>query len=173
MRGLSLTQPWASLMALDEKRYETRDWPTQVRGELAIVASKGFPRDERELCHEYPFDEVLAEHGITIVGLTPSKPNQLPLGVVLAVVELVDCIPTRPDGRPRLSRRPETAPARHEEDFGNYAPERYAFITRNLRRLHEPVPVERVEGGIVKPGGALGFYGLSPACEAAVRERLP
>ena len=35
MRALSLTQPWASLMAWDEKRYETRDWPARERGWIA------------------------------------------------------------------------------------------------------------------------------------------
>lgn len=173
MEALSLTQPWATLMAIGAKRYETRDWRTTRRGDIAIAASKGFPRDERELCQEDPFCTVLAEAGITIIGLTPSKPNQLPLGMVVCVVEIVDCIATNPEGvERRLSRRPLVDPAPHEQDFGNYAPDRQVFITTNLRRLRHPVPVERFEGSVVKPGGALGFYTLSNACEAAVRAEL-
>jgi hypothetical protein len=39
MRAISLDEPWASLMALDLKRIETRGRPTNVRGELAIHAT--------------------------------------------------------------------------------------------------------------------------------------
>lgn len=181
MRALSLTQPRASLMAFDEKRIETRDWSTSVRGDVAIVASKGFPRAARELCHREPFITVLRDHGITIVGLTPSKPNQLPLSVVVCVVELFACHPTAElAGRIAMAAGgAPPAPALHELDFGNYDPidrdtgrPRFGLLTRNLRVLQRPVPVERLEGGVAKPGGALGFYQLSPACEAAVLEQL-
>ena len=30
MRALTLSQPWASLVALQHKRYETRSWPIRV-----------------------------------------------------------------------------------------------------------------------------------------------
>ncbi len=173
MRAISLTQPWASLMAWDAKRYETRDWSTSMRGEIAIVASKGFPRECREICHTQPFAAVLNAHGVQIVSTKPSGPTQLPLGHVLAVVELDECIATAPEGsEKRLSRSPIETPAAHELAFGNYGPGRFALITRGVRALPHPVPVERIERGVVKPGGALGFYELSPACERAVREQL-
>lgn len=51
MKTISLTQPWASLMALDVKRVETRgkDFTGGYRGPVAIHASKNFPMDCREL----------------------------------------------------------------------------------------------------------------------------
>lgn len=41
MKGLSLTQPWATLVAIGAKRIETRIWATSYRGPLAIHAAKG------------------------------------------------------------------------------------------------------------------------------------
>lgn len=40
MKALSLTQPWASLVAVGAKRIETRSWRTSYRGPLAIHAAK-------------------------------------------------------------------------------------------------------------------------------------
>lgn len=39
MKALTLWQPWASLVALGEKKIETRTWSTTYRGTLAIHAS--------------------------------------------------------------------------------------------------------------------------------------
>ena len=40
MKALSLTQPWASLVADGRKTTETRSWLTHYRGPLAIHATK-------------------------------------------------------------------------------------------------------------------------------------
>ncbi len=44
IRGLTLTKPWATLVALGHKRIETRSWSTVYRGPIAIHAAKGLPR---------------------------------------------------------------------------------------------------------------------------------
>ncbi len=41
MRTLTLTQPWATLVALGAKTIETRSWQTSYRGPLAIHAGQG------------------------------------------------------------------------------------------------------------------------------------
>lgn len=41
MRGLTLHQPWATLIARGAKHYETRSWSTRYRGPLAIHAGAG------------------------------------------------------------------------------------------------------------------------------------
>src|SRR5690349_2810871 len=66
IRGLSLWEPWAFLMAVDEKRFETRSWATPYRGTVAIHASKNL--DELELCLTDPFCDALKRHGIQKVG---------------------------------------------------------------------------------------------------------
>jgi activating signal cointegrator 1 len=48
MKAITLTQPWATLVAIGAKRIETRSWPTNYRGPLAIHAAKGFPKWAKE-----------------------------------------------------------------------------------------------------------------------------
>jgi len=50
-RAISLTQPWATLMAIDKKRVETRNWRVNFRGWVAIHAAKAFPMECRALCY--------------------------------------------------------------------------------------------------------------------------
>jgi activating signal cointegrator 1 len=59
MKALSLTQPWATLVAIGAKCIETRTWHTFYTGTVAIHASKGFPRDARVRCGQPPFIEHL------------------------------------------------------------------------------------------------------------------
>ena len=77
MKALTLTQPWASLIALRKKRFETRSWGTAYRGKLAIHAAKGFPK------HCQDFAARCRETGIALR-------DPLPLGEVICTVELVD-----------------------------------------------------------------------------------
>lgn len=36
MKALTVTEPWATLIAIGAKRIETRSWPTEYRGPVAI-----------------------------------------------------------------------------------------------------------------------------------------
>jgi hypothetical protein len=40
MKAISLTQPWASMIASSQKTIETRTWSTNYRGDLLICSSK-------------------------------------------------------------------------------------------------------------------------------------
>ena len=60
MKALSITQPWATLIAIGAKTIETRSWSTLYRGDLAIHAAKGFPRYARETLFEEAFRVPLA-----------------------------------------------------------------------------------------------------------------
>lgn len=103
MKALSVRQPWASMIASGEKTIETRVWSTEYRGPLLICATK--------------------------------KPviDELPVGIALCIVELVDC-------------RPMT-----EEDQVKACCEIYpraqSFVLDHLRSV-EPFPVK----------GQLGFF---------------
>lgn len=140
MRTLSLTQPWASLVALGEKKIETRSWPTPWRGLLAIHAAKTFPQDARELTFQWPFRMVLPKHDLYW--------SDLPLGAVIAVVSLTHVYrigspgdaPSN-DGRPRPGSLldPATLSAQ-ERAFGNYTPGRYAWVFGDVLKLPEPIP---------------------------------
>lgn len=130
-RAISLTQPWATLMAIDEKRVETRSWRVNYRGWVAIHAAKTFPNECRALCYRLPFARALSEF---------NKPEDLPVGQVLAVTEIVDCQPTREHGKYCMLH--------DERDFGDYSDGRFFIITRGVRRLKQPIAMR----------GALGIW---------------
>lgn len=137
-RGLSLLQPWASLMAFGEKHIETRSWYTPYRGNVAIAASARWQPDDLFMSRAFSeFREALRRHGI-------EDPSELPLGKILCSGRLIDCVPTEYFDQ----RRRECAP--FEEAFGNYASQRYAWVFDGLLTLREPIPVK----------GSLGLYKL-------------
>ncbi len=72
MKAISIHQPWASLITLGEKRFETRSWRPHYRGRILIHASKTFSHAEQDLCHQEPFKSVLKAHGIEFVNPLPT-----------------------------------------------------------------------------------------------------
>lgn len=138
MKALTLTQPWATLVALGAKQWETRSWATDYRGPLAIHAAKGFPRDATRLCFTQPFERVLLAAGIR-------TPADLPRGAVIAIAHLLDCQHTTPDlidgdWTLRLSDQ--------EDSFGDFSPGRYGWRLGIERVLPVPIPAR----------GALGLW---------------
>jgi hypothetical protein len=85
VRGLSLKQPFASLMLLG--KVETRTFKTSYRGLVMICASKERYGDAhlRNWCGQELMSEI-ALH-------CPEQPQ----GVAIAIGELVDCRPIRPE----------------------------------------------------------------------------
>ena len=132
MKALSLTQPWATLVAIGAKRIETRSWPTPYRGPLAIHAAKNFPRDCKELCLVPPFRAALVRGGIHRI-------SDLPLGSIIATCTLFDCQKTD-----FLASQIGI----EEADFGNYAFGRFGFLLRDVAPLEIPITVK----------GALGLW---------------
>ena len=120
MKAISLWQPWASAMALGWKKNETRHWATKYRGPLLIHAAKkivAWP----SIYVQYLFEK------------TAFIPSDLPLGMVLCKVDLIDCIKiTYPDSVEIESR---------EFELGNYNTGRYMWITENLETF-EPFPAK-------------------------------
>lgn len=120
-RCLSLTQPWATLVAIGAKKYETRSWSTSHRGWVAIQASKGFPVDCRELCDIEPFRCALMHKDARCETWA-----DLPLGQVIAICRVTECILTNRWTPPEES---------DEYAFGNYGPNRLAWKLENVRRI--------------------------------------
>jgi len=155
VKGLTMTQPWATLVAIGANVIETRDWPTKHRGPFAIHAAKGFPPDARALCRTQPFRAALAAGGY-------ASADDLPRGAIVAVAELKSLLACGPstlrDIRAR-SRRGELPP--HEADFGDFSDGRDGFVLDDVRRVEPPVPAR----------GMLGFWDLPPDVEALARRR--
>src|SRR5579884_2868615 len=130
--AISLTQPWATLMALGLKRIETRSWPARYVGPIALHAAIHFDTAYRDLCEQEPFRSVL----LSDPRLDPRKPlaSQLPRGKVLALA--------RPDRWVMVT--PETElPEVPERSFGNYAWGRYHVHFTHLHPLEEPFDADR------------------------------
>lgn len=62
IKTLSLWQPWASLVAVGEKRIETRSWATKHRGTIAIHATQNWPQEARYFSLRFPAWDMLAKH---------------------------------------------------------------------------------------------------------------
>jgi hypothetical protein len=142
VKALTLTQPWASLVALGAKRIETRSWWTRYRGPLAIHAAKGFPNGAgaRSICMKQPFRHTLLEAGYHL-----GEMHTLPLGVVVATCRLADCIRLGNSDR-QFNAILDHYGAHHEDDFGDYTPGRYAWILADVCRLPEPIPARGFQG---------------------------
>lgn|GEM_PF-772603 len=152
---LSLHQPWASLIAIGAKRYETRGWPTGHRGPLAIHAAKVWNRELAVLCAKEPFRSALEAAGIEIplaegryfLGRRP--PVFLPLGAVLAVGNVVDCVDA-------FARGP--AVGETERAFGDFGPGRWAWLLADVQPLAEPAPLVGAQGLFqIRPTAGGGF----------------
>lgn len=132
MRAISLTQPWASLIAIGAKQWETRDWPTFYRGQIAIHASKKYPKECRELTYEEPFMSALK-------GGT-AHPHDLPLGAIVALGTITDCQPTERFFAPGSQHKTGITIGSNEWAFGDYHEGRFAFHIENALALPIPIP---------------------------------
>ncbi|ALS27177.1 PUA-like domain-containing protein [Paenibacillus sp. 32O-W] len=141
MKAITIHQPWATLIALGEKRFETRGWKTNYRGPIAIHASK-------QLLYDYRLPKLSGR--LWELGLR--KEEDFPLGCVIAIADLVECWPVRAhigkevhlffprSGRSRFLDKEGT-----EVAFGDFTPGRYAWELANVQCI-EPVPVKGQQG---------------------------
>jgi hypothetical protein len=156
---LTLTQPWASLVAAGEKRVETRSagfWrvqgPRLRPGDLlAIHAAKGFPKRCRELCDFESFNTALMDRAGAVVGIDA----YLPTGKVLSVHRL------------GWARNAEQLALQHfsqsERAFGDYSPGRVGFYLQHVLELEEPLAAKGSQG--------FWWWEVPEAVEAALREK--
>lgn len=133
MKALTLTQPWATLVALGEKQMETRSWSTNYRGPLAIHAAKALPKSWREFTNEVFRDALEEICGINEFDVPDL--SKLPTGVVVACVQLVDVQPMEP---PFYDPRGWSS-TNKERVFGNFGPGRFAWMLEDVYALPEPI----------------------------------
>lgn len=150
MKALTLTQPWATLVAVGAKRIETRSFRTHYRGPLAIHAAKGFPRDARDFATCQGVRKILAEH----FGDSHFSADAYPLGCVLATTTLIGC---------RFTEDIVGQISEQEEDFGDYSAGRYAWFLSDLIALPEPIPAK----------GALGLWEWTAHATSAPHSSTP
>lgn len=145
MKGRTLWQPWASLVGI--KLIETRGWYTPYRGLVAIHAAKRWNADlARTTATNCAIGEGLAALGF-VLPAGPGRSFPLPLGAVVAVAELWDCEEMTAGNIASLGER--------ERALGLYAPGRFMWKLKNVRRLSEPVPCKGLQKLWTLPADAL------------------
>jgi hypothetical protein len=166
MKAITLTEPWASLVAIGVKTLETRSWSTSYRGPIAIHAAKTLPRWAADfLANDPDVLRCFREAGLNpFTGRVGDRflwngrdPDYLKesatrwlmqssRGHVVAITELIDCQATRLLTEDRWFSEPVLG--EQELHFGDYTPGRFAFRLANVARLEAPVPAT----------GALGIW---------------
>jgi hypothetical protein len=153
MKAITLYQPWASLMACDAKRIETRSWPPhglRPGDKIAIHAGKHFDYEIRRTCTEEPFKSTLVDafrRGLLAGSTSEDGQPQLllrdlPLGAIVAVATFTNWYRTTAYELQELLR--QRGP--RERDFGNYAPDRCAWVFRDIRPLRTPISARGAQG---------------------------
>ena len=116
MKALSVRQPWAWLIVNGHKTVENRSWRTNHRGDLLIHVSQTIEREAiKDLQRANP--DVLTKADLDEMRIT---------GVVLGVVDVVDCTLTPTD----------------DDDVSWHEPGQWAWVLRNPRLLVEPIPAK-------------------------------
>lgn len=146
MIGLSLWQPWATLVVVTQK-HETRSWPTKYRGDVLICStSRTAPAVFSEATTRPEIYERMRYALFASVRQNPesgwSFPTTYPDGAALGVVELWDCLPAE-----EWKRAADEAEQHHEIEaqraMGDIdSPGRWIWLFRNRRILSTPVPIK-------------------------------
>lgn len=165
MRLISLHEPWATLIALQFKRVESRDWETRYRGPLAIHASKhGMSlQDTQDICSNpifwnalqayQPFRDSTRSHNPDTVSkkaMISAFPNR---GKIVAIVDLVGCwrADTFETRYPGSMTTAERAFGNYESiDFDTKRP-RFGWMTKHIFTVTEPVPFVSRQGLVDVP----------------------
>lgn len=166
MKAISIYNPWAELMACEAKRNETRSWATSYRGPLAICSARTWNSDCQLALERSETQDALPIPAYrAAAGYKHTRKEDLRFGVILCVVEVYGCLSTN---FVRVGWLEDDAPndalvvSEQEFAFGNYEPDRFAWLTRNCRRLPVPVPVT----------GRQGLFNLTGETLAKVMEQI-
>lgn len=120
-KAITLKQPWAELVVIGAKQFETRSWPTKYRGEVYIHSSAKFNTN----------DLLLAIHSDTFRKAIPD-PHSLQLGKIIGKAYIQDCLRVE-DVRDALNGTAELV-------FGDYSNGRYAWSLSHAEKFKKPIP---------------------------------
>lgn len=129
---LSLWEPYAWAMVNGHKKNETRHWPTDVRGWVAIYATK----------KPFKVESVSPAFQERIWADARFSGNlKFQFGKIVGFAHFVDCRPTEQVKREGLTRK--------EEMYGIYDDGRFAFITDKVIKLGHPIPWKSRQGKFI------------------------
>ncbi|MBW4607733.1 MAG: ASCH domain-containing protein [Hassallia sp. WJT32-NPBG1] len=125
LKAISLWQPWASLIPLGLKHYETRSWKTNYRGKVLICSTAINSKQHKQylkICEQ--------------LQLPPWE--NFPHGCAIALCDLVDCIEMTAEF---ISQQSTT-----EILCGDWQMGRYAWKLENIQGITEPLAVKGKQG---------------------------
>jgi activating signal cointegrator 1 len=132
MKVLTVWQPYASLLVMGLKEFETRGWETKYRGPLVIHAAKLNDNARKD-----DIDRVvtmLREHGMDEQAERLFESCGSSFGCAVGVVDLTACIQMM-DGGSDL-----------ENAVGYYGEGRFGWKCDNPRMFESPIPVVGKQG---------------------------
>lgn len=120
IKALTLYQPYATLIAIGAKRFETRSWADPYRGPLAIHAGKTL---------DVNWGDRAFMHWLSVVDI--DDPRKLPMGAVICICELTNIWHTE-QVVGHISEQ--------EMAFGNFLPKRAAWELKVTEVFEKPIP---------------------------------
>ena len=129
-KAISLHQPWAELIAMGFKHYETRSWSTNYRGKLVICSAKKNTKQQ-----QLNYESLASILGI---DLTLHPWDSLPLGMAIALVNLTDCI--------KMTDEFIEAQSEHEQLCGHWEPGRFAWKLDDISPISPPISIKGQQG---------------------------
>lgn len=182
LKAINVNQPWATLIAIGVKPWETRPNRTSHRGLLAVRATKNLRTfweiwDDGHTGHADSAAAAVVQ-ALAPLEIDPLADSPLPTDCIVSVVRVDDCIPivgeddapvapyfrVMDNGRRlMLHRRAAHAPIdlTNQLPFGDWTRGRYAWKFTGRTWLTDPVPA---------PGPLPGMFSLSADVAAAVRK---
>ena len=130
IKAISLHQPYASLIAMGLKKFETRSWSTNYRGKLVICAAKKNPLQQQS-----SYEDLASS---LLLDLTVQPWSSLPKGMAIAVCDLTDCI--------KMTEEFISEQSEQEQLCGHWELERSAWKLDNVQPLQKPVPIKGKQG---------------------------
>lgn len=137
MKALTVHQPWASLLALGIKHWETRSWrpPADVT-RLAVHASRRPPlAGWEEMLRHYPEGVGSAMRPLMEWLTRRGEVAALPTGAVLAICNLLRVSPTCGVG-----------PSPHASRLGDWSRGRWAWNLQVVHVFNPPIPARGQQG---------------------------
>jgi len=125
MKAISLWQPYATAIAIGLKKVETRSWKTAYQGRLAIHAAKRWTPQQQEFAR--------------LEQSCGRLPYALPLGCIVAVVNVAGCCPAEEFTFQSPSSLIECR-------YGDYSSGRFGWILTDVIRLDKPIPYSGTQG---------------------------
>jgi activating signal cointegrator 1 len=138
MKAITIWQPYATLIMLGLKEFETRSWSTNYRGPLVIHAAKRWDDDRAydcqrvaELLHECTFSPSQLDEDQRRLMYMPTSDT---LGGALGVVDLTDC------------QQMDEGGSYFENEVGSFGPGRFGWKCERPRIFETPIAAQGKQG---------------------------